>query len=324
MPLSHAKLAAFYLQISQQLGAGLTLAQALSDRSAAPADDCAQLVRRIENGEPVEAIFTAAGNWLPVDDRPFLIAAAQTGRLPRILKNLGERHEQLGLQQGRMVMSCLYPVGVLHLGALVFALFRLINWETGLQWSTLKFIGGALMIVLPFWGSVGLTRWLIARRNPLTLQVLNWLPAIGGYRRQQALANFAYALGHLLEAGAPIGSSWRQAGRIANAPRIAAAADSIVAAIDRGEAPGRHLNAHAVFPADFVSLYRTGETTGNLDQNLLLLASTHQECADQQLKLAASIYPTLLFFAVAGLVLYIVISAYSGYLRNIDQLLTNM
>jgi general secretion pathway protein F/type IV pilus assembly protein PilC len=324
LPLSHAKLASFYLQIGQQLGAGLTLAQALGDRSAAPADDCAQLVRRIEAGEPVGAIFNAAGDWLPADDRPFLIAAAETGRLPRILQNLATRHEELGIQQARMVQACLYPVGVLHFGALVFAYFRLLNWETGLHWSTPGFIAGVLMIILPFWSGVVLLGVLVRRRNPVALGLLNVLPAIGAYRRQQALADFAFALGHLLEAGAPIGIAWSKAGTIANSPRIAAAAATICAAIDRGAAPSTLLNAQPVFPAAFVSMYRTGEITGNLDQNLLHLAATHREHAQKQLKLAASIYPSVLFFAVAGLVLYIVISAYSGYIGNLNRLMEGM
>jgi general secretion pathway protein F/type IV pilus assembly protein PilC len=324
LPLSHAKLASFYLQLSQQLGAGLTLAQALADRSAAPADDCAQLVRRIEAGEPLAAIFNAAGDWLPADDRPFLIAAADTGRLPRILQNLATRHEELGIQQGRMLQACLYPLGVLHFGALVFAYFRLLNWETGLNWSTPGFIAGVLMIILPFWSAVVLLSVLVRRRNPLALGLLNVLPAIGAYRRQQALADFAFALGHLLEAGAPIGKAWSNAGKIANSPRIAVAAATVCAAIDRGVAPSTLLNAQPVFPTSFVSMYRTGEITGNLDQNLLHLAATHQEHAQKQLKLAASIYPSVLFFGVAGLVLYIVISAYAGYIGNLNHLVEGM
>lgn len=261
---------------------------------------------------------------MPADDRPFIIAAAETGRLPLILKALSARHEELGIQQGRMIQSCIYPVGVMHFGALVFAYFRLLNWETGLQWSTPGFIAGVLMIILPFWTAAVLLSVLVRRRNPLALALLNFLPAIGGYRRQQSLADFAFALGHLLEAGAPIGSAWNKAGTIANCPRIAAAASTVCAAIERGVAPSTLLNAHTVFPTGFVSLYRTGEITGSLDQNLLRLAALHQENAQKQLKLAASIYPNVLFFAVAGLVLYIIISSYAGYIGNLNNLMNGM
>jgi type II secretory pathway component PulF len=321
LPLSHAKLAAFYLQLSQQLGAGLTLAQALSERSSAPADDCASLVSQIENGATVATLFTSAGDWLPNEDRPFLIAAAETGKLPIILKALSQRHELLGAQQSRMIFSSLYPLGVLHFGALVFSFFRLINWEKGLQWSTLGFIGGVLMIILPFWTGAIVLTVLVRRRNPLALKFLDLLPAVGGFRRHQALADFAFSLGHLLEAGAPIGSAWKQAGKIANSPRIEVAAQAICSAIDSGTAPGTLLKSHAVFPDEFVTLYRTGERSGSLDQNLLHLAELHFERAQKQLKLAAALYPGLLFFAVAGLVLYIVVSSYAGYLKSITDML---
>jgi general secretion pathway protein F/type IV pilus assembly protein PilC len=324
LSLSHAKLSAFYLQLSQQLGAGLTLAQSLAARSPAPEADCARLVRLIQEGEPVTAIFDDAGDWLPREDRPFLVAAAATGRLPLILKTLSERHAHLGALQSRVAYSCLYPVGVLHFGALVFGFFRLLNWETGIHWSTPGFVGGVLMILLPFWGAaIGLTI-LIRRRNPLAATFLNLLPAIGGYRREQALADFAFALGNLLEAGAPIADAWRSAGEIANSPRIAAAAAAVRKQILCGGAPGVVINAQRVFPHDFVALYQTGEATGSLDKNLIHLSEVHQDRARQKLTFAAVLYPGMLFFAVAALVLYIVISAYGGYIGNINKMLEGM
>ncbi len=324
LSLSHAKLSAFYLQLSQQLGAGLTLAQSLAARSPAPAADCARLVRLIHDGEIVAKVFTAAGNWLPEEDRPFLAAAAATGRLPLILRTLSARHAHLGTLQRRVAFSCLYPLGVLHFGSLVFALFRLINWETGIHWSTPGFIGGVLMILLPFWGSVIGLAVLMRRRNPIAATFLSLLPAIGGYRREQALADFAFALGNLLEAGAPIADAWHSAGEIANSTRIAAAAAAVHAQILRGGAPGAVINSQRVFPPDFVTLYQTGEVTGSLDKNLIHLAEIHQDRARQKLAFAAVLYPGLLFFAVAALVLSIVISAYSGYIGNINKMLDGM
>jgi len=324
LSLSHAKLSAFYLQLSQQLGAGLTLAQSLAARSPAPAADCARLVRLIHDGETVAKVFTAAGTWLPEEDRPFLAAAAATGRLPLILRTLSERHAHIGTLQRRVAFSCLYPLGVLHFGSLVFALFRLINWETGIHWSTPGFIGGVLMILLPFWGSVIGLAVLMRRRNPLAATFLSLLPAIGGYRREQALADFAFALGNLLEAGAPIADAWHSAGEIANSPRIASAAAAVREQILRGGAPSAVINSQRVFPHDFVALYQTGEVTGSLDKNLIHLAEIHQDRARQKLAFAAVLYPGLLFFAVAALVLFIVISAYSGYIGNINKMLDGM
>jgi len=324
LPLSHAKLSAFYLQLGQQLGAGLTLAQSLAARSPAPPKDCQRLVNLITAGEPVAAVFAAAGDWLPQEDRPLLIAAADTGRLPLILHTLSARHAEIGTIQNRVLLACLYPLGVLHFGSLVFALFRLIDWEKGLNWSFAGFISGVFMILLPVWG-LGITfTILIRRRNPAALALLDLLPAIGGYRKHQALADFSFALGHLLEAGAPIAAAWSSAGLISGSARISEAAEDIRERILMGEAPGAHLASHRVFPGEFVSFYLNGESTGGLDKSLLHVAGLEQARASQRLTFAAMLYPGILFFGVAMMVAYIVISAYAGYIGNINRMLDGM
>ena len=59
----------------------------------------------------------------------------------------------------------------------------------------------------------------------------------------------------------------------------------------------------------------------NKNGNLLLLAELHQAKAHNRLKFAAMLYPGLLFLAVAGMVLYIVISLYAGYLGSIIKVI---
>lgn len=321
MPLSHRKIAAVYLQLAQQLGAGLTIAQALGMPSAIPVRERRRLVALIEQGHPLDVVIDSADDWLPDEDRAFLAAAAQTGRLPLILHELSERHDHLAKLQMRVLMACLYPAFVLHFGAVVFAFFRLIDWEKGLLWDTPRFVTGIAMILGPVWGGAVLLRLGITLRLAPARWLLNALPAVGGYRRNQALADFAFALGQLLSAGAPIASAWACAGEIANSPRIARAARAIDRNIVARESPGAHLGEHSVFPPDFVAGYLTGEHTGSLDQSLLKLAEVYQERAHTKLKVAAFAYPMLLFFAVAGMVLYIVVSFYAGYLNSILKMI---
>ncbi|MFH1496344.1 MAG: type II secretion system F family protein [Verrucomicrobiota bacterium] len=321
MSLPHRKLAACYLQLNRQLGAGLTFHQALSAPSAIPVGERRRLAGLIEEGRTLPEVLDAAGDWLPDNDRLFLIAASQTGRLPVVLHALSGRHEQLAKLRSRVLLACLYPVGVLHFGALVFAFFRLIDWERGIEWDPVRFGLGVAMVLGPVWAGGLLLGWLIRLRFPPALWLLNLLPAIGGYRRNQALADFAFALGNLLEAGAPIGAAWEGAGHIAGSPRIARAAADIVNRIEARELPGAHLERHRVFPHDFVALYQTGEATGSLDRTLLQLAEVHRERADNRLKVAAFLYPSLLFFAVALMIAGIVVSFYAGYIGGMLKLI---
>jgi hypothetical protein len=181
-----------------------------------------------------------------------------------------------------------------------------------------------LAILLPVWGC-GAVLWFAVRvGNPLALAFLDLLPAIGGYRKHQALADFAFALGNLLEAGAPIGEAWRDAGKISRSPRLLRAAGEINAVIESGLAPGPRLEATRVFPPEFVARYQTGETTGSLEASLLALATDHQARANQRLTVASMLYPGLLFGVVALMVAWFVISFYMSYIGTLNHLMEGM
>ncbi len=324
MPLSHDKLSIFYRQLAQQLAAGLTFSQALRAPSPAPAGDAFRLAGMAESGQPMPAIIGAAGSWLPVPDRPFLIAAAGSGRLPLVLANLADRHEQIAITRRRVILACIYPLGVFHFAAILFPFLRLIDFERGLQWSLTAYLGGLLAILVPVWGGGAVLWGLVRHRHPLALGLLNLLPAIGGYRKHQALADFSFALGNLLEAGAPIGQAWLDAGDIARSPRLQRASKKIHALIMRGEAPGPRLAATHAFPGDFVARYQTGETTGSLEGSLLALASDHQATANNRLAAASILYPGLLFGLVAAMIGWLVISFAMKYYGTINHMLDGM
>ena len=324
MPLSHDKLSVLYRQLAQQLSAGMTFSQALRAPSPAPAGDCFKLAAYAEQGATVAQILAAAGDWLPERDRPFLVAGAESGRLPLVLANLADRHAQISTTRRRVFFASIYPLGVFHLGAVILPFLRMIDFERGLQWSTPGYFGGLLLILVPFWGG-GLLLWsLVQRGNPLANGFLDLLPAIGGYRKHQALADFSFALGNLLEAGAPIGKAWLDAGEISRARRLRRASERIHGCIEQGLAPGPHLARTGAFSSEFISRYQSGEATGSLEAVLLRLAADHQERANGRLAAASILYPGLLFAAVAAMIGYIVIGFVLKYVSTINGLMNGL
>jgi len=320
MSLSHAKIAIFYHLLGQQLAVGLTLAQALRTASPAPANDTAHLAALAESGRAVDVVFTEAGNWLPAEDRPFLIAAAASGRLPVVLDHLAQRHERLEATRRRVVLASLYPAGVFHFAALVLPFLRMIDFEKGLSGGFAAYFGGVALILVPVWGAALAFAWLVRRRNPAMLALLDRLPAIGYYRRNQALADFSFALGLLLESGVSIGLAWRTAGNISRSPRLENAARRIEAVVAQGLSPGAHLLATGAFDSLFVGRYQTGEITGGLEATMLALAANHQIEAERGLTRASLLYPGLLFAAVVVMVAYTVLSFALGYFNMISRM----
>lgn len=324
VPLPHAKLSVLYRQLAQQLSAGLTLAEALRAPSPAPSRDSFRLAAMAEGGSGVAQIMGAAGAWLPTGDRPFLIAGADSGRLPLVLANLADRHAQMASTNRRVFFASIYPLVIFHLGALLLPFLRMIDFEKGLSWSAPAYVGGLLAILVPVWGGAALLFALVRRGNPVANGLLDMLPAIGGYRRHQSLADFSFALGNLLEAGTPIDKAWFDAGVIARAPRLRRAAKRVLAQIERGEAPGAHLGATGAFPDDFVARYQTGERAGALEGSLLALAAEHQERANGRLAAASMLYPGLLFAAVAAMIAYIVLGFVLKYVNTLNGLMEGL
>ena len=321
MSLGHRKLSRWYHNLGQQLEHGVPLVEALrlSKGLGPPAQPLEWMASQIEAGGSV-ADALKAGPWLPDADRLAMSAAASAGRMPLILHTLSERHAQLGKAKLKLALACLYPLGILHLGFLLLPVVRMIDWEKGLHWDAAVYVRGVAMLLVPCW-LVGIALWALVRRgNRIVMRVARLLPAIGGYIRTQELADFAFVMGNLLEAGVGIGPAWGAAGSIVRGPEIQAATVAMQAAISRGEPPGPRLVAFRCFPADFAAQYRTGETTGHLDTNLLRLATQYQEAANRWLTFVTILYPALIFIAVAGAVAYHVIMIYAGYLKMLTKM----
>lgn len=322
MSPSHEHLSRWYHQLAQQLEAGRPLAEALrtshgNGRINAVAGAMADA---IEQGGSVDEALGIARGALPEADTLFLSAAAETGRLPRILQTLSARHEQFRTLKLRLIFACAYPAAVLHVGLLLFPLRQMISGENGLVWDSAVYLRGLSWTLLPLWASVGLIAAIAGRRTEWLRCLGRAVPLVRGYLRAQALADFAQALANFLDAGLAIQRAWPLAGLLSRTPDLNEAAQKITTAITRGELPGPRMREYACFPADFAARYQVGEATGHLEENLFRLARDYQEQADRKLKSVSVIYPTGLLVVVGGLTIFQVVSFYAGYLKVLSEL----
>lgn len=322
MPLSHRRLSNWYTQLAQQLEAGVPLAAALrgAGGTGVPAATLDRMVSRIAEGGATDDALRAAETWLPESDKLTLSAAAEAGRMPQTLRQLAARHAQLGAAQIRVVLACLYPLGILHVGLLLMPVVRMIDWHSGFHWSTPAYVRGIAVTLIPLWTIIAVVVALAQQGSPMLRRLGRALPAIRGYLIAQARADLAFALGNFLEAGVPIGDAWATAGLISTDPDLRQAADALAAAARAGQPPGARIAAWPCFPPEFAAQYRTGETTGRLDETLSRLATDSQDAANRALTLVTLVYPALAFLIVAGCVTYGVVNIYAGYLKMITSM----
>lgn len=281
-----------------------------------PAAGLAALAASLQAGESLAGALERAGQWLPAVDRQLILAGAESGRLPDALRRLAARHEAVVRTQVGMMLAAAYPVGVLHFGALAFPVQRLFAGG-GLA----GYLAAVAQVLVPLWGIVVVFALAVRARWRPALALLDVLPLVGGFRRARALADLAFVLDALVVAGVRIDRAWQQAGGAVDDRRLGAVSAAAAEAVMRGEPVAPVLAGRSEIPPLFVEYYRTGETTGRLDEALQALQRQFSDTAATRLKLAALAYPAVLFAGVALWVAVRVVQFYAGYFRQIDEMM---
>ena len=319
MPASHKLLSNWYSQLADQLEAGLDLPEALRLSNGPPQDQREHLAANFESGTPPKDALRDGPIFLPCADRMAITAACESGRLPDILHRLSERHASIGSVQLKVILGLAYPIAIYHLVALLMPLAGMIDFDRGFSWHPGVHFAQMLAMILPVWLIAGSFFYLSRTEHPLLPRILRRIPLLGVYQRAQAIADFAHSLGTLLEAGVPIARAWKLSVEAVNHPGLHAAHTEIQAIFANGQDPSEALSKHRCFPADLVAFYRSGGRTGKLDEAMNNAAKQSQVRANNTMTVAAIIYPTLLFIAVAIIVALGVIRMYGGYLDGIQN-----
>lgn len=318
---SHTTLANWYTQIAQQLEAGISLVESLVLSQGPSEKDRIRLSAQLESGATIDETLQNAPKWLPLADRIFISAAAETGRLPQTFLNLAERHTRLNAIKRKVAISLFYPIAVLHIAALALPMMRMIDFETGIEWSLSKHIMMSSAILVPLWCVIGLFYAMSQSKSPLIPRLLRCLPLLRQYSKLQSIADFALSLSAFLETGLPIQSAWQAAVHISRDPALSKAYKQLRPTFDAGEDPGSRMKEIAVFPSELVAFYQAGQRSGQLDQTLLKAGNRYQENAIQALNTAAVTYPVILFVCVAACIIYSIFQIYGGYLSSFSKIL---
>lgn len=124
----------------------------------------------------------------------------------------------------------------------------------------------------------------------------------------------AEVLASCFAAGMDVADSWTVAARAADSPRLYRVLDAVLASVQAGQKASLGLESEArSLPQGFLQVYRSGEETGSLEQNLEAAAKRYLTDASNKLMLASILYPKILLVGVFGYVGYKIISMVANY-----------
>lgn len=314
MPSSR-QLAVWYTVLAQSLEAGLPLIDVLDASGGPKPRERHAMAESLRHGAPFADAIAEHGEWIPNVDRQLIIAGATTGRLAETLRQLATHREVLSRILRRVWLALLYPAGIVHFGAFALPLKKLVLG------SAREYAAAVVGTLLPLWLVLALILIPLWRHAGLRRRLFLFLPGLSRYQRARDLHSLVITLQGYVAAGLPLEQAWPIAGAASGAPRLIALGERLGAAAANGQQPGTLLLAEPDFPVEFGTLYRVGEQTGKLDENLSWIARQCAERADTGLKIVSLLYPALAFLGVAIWVGYTAVAGYSAYLNEILKLM---
>ncbi|HTA94969.1 MAG TPA: type II secretion system F family protein [Verrucomicrobiae bacterium] len=327
-PRQFTQRAELYHQLAQLTSAGIGVVQSLEQiKRNPPARSFREPLQRILD-ELAKGRLVAESlrqiSWLPEFDIALIEAGERSGRLDSCFRLLADYYNDRARIAKQVISQLAYPVGLIHFAAFVFLI--ILPFAASQFNASLFFLcGKAALILAPLYV---VTFFLIYATQSKHGE--KWrtriesfarpIPILGTARRFLALARLAAALEALISAGVNIVEAWDLAATACGSPALRRAVESWKPQIVAGRTPAEVLRERREFPEMFANLYATGEVSGKLDETLKRLYAYYQEEGTRKLHAFAQWMPRLVYCVVAIVIAYKVITFYTGYFQQINDM----
>jgi type IV pilus assembly protein PilC len=308
---SDRKVSSWFLSLSDALKSGFSPADAVRLAGSLPNNVRSRLIQRMESGSTWREAVENEGAFLEPAERLMISAAEQSGNLPKTFEELGEFRKEAAAFKSRIFLAALYPLAILHLGALLFPVDYLVDGNPK------AYAVGVGMVIVPLW-IVFIVTNLAFRVSPRFKKVVqSIIPIIRGYSINRDLARFCRVLASCIRSGVPLARSWEWSLLAADSLRLDSDGYRAIDSINRGSPASNGFSEKSGFPPELIQQYAIGEKTGELDVNMSRVADMYSSAAKKKLFIATLVYPQILFLIIAAFVALKVIGFYKGYFDNI-------
>lgn len=282
---------------------------------------------RVMEGLPLAHALGEFPSVFPAIYRTTLSAGEQAGRLDLVLERLADNVEAQNAMRQKIQLAMFYPAILTVIALLVtialltyvvpevVQVFAGMNQE--LPWLTRALIAtsdtlrnwGLLMLVVMIGAIIGFKQLL---KRPLVRYRWDaWLlrvPLLGRLIRGLNTARFARTLNILASSGVPLLDALNMsASVVTNVPMRDAVSDA-AKRVREGSGVGHALERSGYFPPMTLSLIKSGESSGTLDQMLDRAAETQERELEARIAIVMGVFEPLLILAMGAVVLIIVLA----------------
>ncbi|MCU0916463.1 MAG: type II secretion system F family protein [Planctomycetes bacterium] len=310
------RLAQAYYDMATLLDAGVPILRSLDlvaqGRRGRLARVFSQIRASLSKGSSLSESLGEHRRVFPELDRMLIEAAETGGSLPDSFKMLSHWHEFVERITRRIQMGLVYPFLLLHATAVIYPLPGLITSFFQGRTDTGLYVRQALQILLLLYVPLLIVVVsLHGKDRAKSLRVLLdavvlRIPGLGKAVYHLSIYRYAQAFIMLYKAGVPMLECAERATLATGNTVVARMFAGGTASVRRGEAASTGFSRR--LPPEYLHLWQIGEEAGELDQTIEKVAQMAQERADLHFTLFAQWLPRLVYFAVLGIMGYLIVS----------------
>ncbi|MDD5198648.1 MAG: type II secretion system F family protein [Terrimicrobiaceae bacterium] len=267
-----------------------------------------------------EGYFAAVPQAFSDLDREVVRGGESAGRLDDAMGYLSAYYHSLDRTRRRAISHVLYPLFILHFGAVALAVPALVSG--GIE----AFLSQAAGFLAVFYILFALA-WLVlraavgaARVNPAADQMLQSIPALGGTRIALVSSRFCMLMGILVKSSGGILSAMNRSATASGSALFQRGADEAVAAVKGGAALGSAVARTRAFPEAIDRAFQVGEASGRLDEEMERQATRFSEQFNSRLDFISKAVPRMIYVMIALVLAWKIVSFYLGYYQTLSSL----
>jgi type II secretory pathway component PulF len=318
---SRSRLAQAYYDLAVLLDAGVPILRSLDmliqGRTGHFKRVLSQVRESLSKGSDLSESLDKHPAVFPELDRMLIEAAETSGSLGDSFKMLSQWHEFVQRITRRIQMGLIYPVLILHIGALVFGGPNLILGRITVTQYLVQVVQILLLLYVPAIAIIvfmSLRERIPAVALPLDFLVLR-VPILGAAIYHLSICRYARAFAMMYKGGVPITETitraTRATGNLIVARQFAGGIDSVRNGGTAWEGFSRRL------PAEYRDLWQIGEETGNLDKTADKIAEIAADRADLYFTQFAFWFPWVVYAAIAGIMIMMIFRLWSQVYGNL-------
>ena len=282
---------------------------------------------RVMEGLPLAHALGEFPSVFPVIYRTTIAAGEQAGRLDLVLERLADNVEAQNAMRQKIQLAMFYPailtcVALLVTVALltyvvpeVVKVFDGMNQQLPLLTRMLIAVSDTLrdwgLLMLLILGGLGYGLRTLLQRPAYQRRwhdLLLRLPLIGRLTRGLNTARFARTLNILAASGVPLLDALNMSASVITNLPMREAVSEAAQRVREGAGVGLALERSGYFPAMTLSLIKSGESSGTLDDMLERAAETQERELEARIAMVMGVFEPLLILTMGAVVLVIVLA----------------